>query len=254
MKIVSIYYIINGYINYKRLRKKPIVIGGCERSGTSILLSILSAIRSIFAIEHETWSLCHSHAAGFSSNNPIDIKRLFWRLGREKIPKQCNRWCEKSPANIFYVKEIIEHFSGNVNIIQIVRDGRDVVTSKHPLNLQKNWVSINRWISSVEAGLNYNHIPQVLTIRYEDLVIDYERTIKKICQHIEEKCDGRVINWYENTKIKRSINIRGTKITPLFTDSIRKYKKLNFNNQKILDEFKKNKRATELLKVYKYEL
>ena len=254
MKIKSIPCYIRGYINYKKLDQPPIVIGGCERSGTTLLLSILSSKKNIYSIEQETWALCHSYYAGFDSKNPIKIRRLIKRLGTNTIPKCCSRWCEKSPANVFYFKEIIDYFEGSVKIIQMVRDGRDVVTSIHPSNNSKHWVSIKRWTSSVEAGLKYRNVPQVITIRYEDLILDYGLTIRRICEHIEEKIDNRIMNWYEFAKIKKNKNIVGHKIRPVFTSSIKKYENYKKNNGNVIYEFMNNKRAVELLKLYEYEL
>jgi hypothetical protein len=40
------------------LPQKPIIIGGCARSGTTLLLSVLSCHPNIYAIPDETYTFC----------------------------------------------------------------------------------------------------------------------------------------------------------------------------------------------------
>lgn len=121
-----------GFIKARRLPASPVIIGGCERSGTTLLHASISAHPRIHAINDETWAFCYGPQAGFSGNQPIRKARLYKHLGMEKIQPEAIRWCENSLANIFYSPIIHEHFASHVRMIQIVRDERDVVTSQHP--------------------------------------------------------------------------------------------------------------------------
>ena len=74
--------------------------------------------------------------------------------------------------------KVLEEFRERVKIIHIVRDGRDVVLSRHPVDTARHWISPSRWVEDVSAGLSFEGHPQVLTIRYEDLVKEYDITIR----------------------------------------------------------------------------
>lgn len=252
MKLSNIKYYLNGYVAYKRFNEPPVIIGGCERSGTSLLQSIISAHPSIFAVEAETWAFCYGPAAGFNSNKPVRISRLYKALGSEKIPASCTRWCEKSPANISYFNSIIKYFSNNIKLIYIIRDGRDVVSSMHPGNSSKPWVSISRWVKAVEEGYRYIDNKSVLTIRYEDLVTDFESTIKLVCEYIGVNVDDKILNWHEHATIKRSINLIGSEINEISDKSIRKFERSDFNHKHIIEKFMSNERAVYFLKRYNY--
>lgn len=197
-------------LNILRLRRGPVIIGGCGRSGTTLLLSILSSHPHIFGIDDETYALCFlaylydTDSARPKSNigpeffpvkpgldSPIRLDILYEYLARHQVPDSCTRWCEKTPKNILFCKQILECFGKNSRFIHVVRDGRDVVTSRHPTDPSTFWVKPTRWIQDVEAGLDYEKHPQVLTLRYEDLVTDPEDTLKKYALLLE-KIFGRI--------------------------------------------------------------
>jgi hypothetical protein len=157
------------------------------------MLSVLSCHPHILAIEKETYALCPDGYGrdGYYNKNPrLDAPLALWRIYRclfdQEIPMDCTRWCEKSPRNVIYFEKILRHFGTGVRIINMVRDGRDVVTSRHPLEPNRYWVTPHRWVQDVSAGRRMENHPQVLTVRFEDLVQDYERTVRGVCEFIGE--------------------------------------------------------------------
>jgi hypothetical protein len=193
------------------LGRRPIVVGGCGRSGTTLLLSILSCHPKIFAIDIETVALCPDGygADGLYNrtpnlNVPFQLEKIYQYLIDHEIPESCTRWCEKTPRNVFYFDRILRHFGDGVRIIHIVRDGRDVITSIHPGHEMKFWVPPERWIMDVAAGRQMEKHPQILTIRYEDLVREYETTLQRICEFIEEEFDAAFLSYPYSARIKES--------------------------------------------------
>jgi hypothetical protein len=73
-----------------------------------------------------------------------------------------------------------------VRILHLVRDGRDVAMSRHPLDPSKPWVSQERWVSDARAGLQVDSDPRVLLVKYEVLVGCYLLRMRRICEHIDE--------------------------------------------------------------------
>lgn len=252
MNLRSSVYYYRGYLANKKLHNPPIIIGGCERSGTSLLQSVISAHPSIYAIGEETWAFCYGHAAGFNSKKNIRILRLYKALGRSNIPSSCNRWCEKSPANIFYFDSILEYFKNKVKLIYIIRDGRDVVTSIHPSNKSKPWVSIDRWLDVAEKGYQYRECDQVLTIKYEDLILNFDTTVKSICEHAGVSVEDQIMNWHKYAKIKKSKNLIGNTVEKISKESIGKFDSNDFKHRNIVEKFLLNDKAMYFLKLYNY--
>lgn len=217
-------YVFSPLINHLGQRKErkyfskvPIFIGGCARSGTSLLLSILSAHPSIFCFPKETDAFTE-----WEGEKPVRIDRMYRELLKIRVPESTHRWCEKRPYNILYVAEILRYFK-SARFIHIVRDPRYVCTSVHPERPNKYWVSPQRYIRDVNAGLKYKDHPQVLTIRYEDLVIDFDKTIHLVCEFIDEEPYHEILNWYEYAMV-RSNRAWFTDLQSLDPSSIKRWK------------------------------
>ncbi|MEH6552399.1 MAG: sulfotransferase [Pseudomonadales bacterium] len=252
MNLLNLSVYARGYIRHKKLPGIPIVVGGCERSGTTLLQSMLSAHPNLYAFEEEIWSFCYGKPAGFDSKRPIRMSRLYKHLGQDPLPETAVRWCEKSPANIFFFKDILEHFNRKVKLIQIVRDGRDVISSMHPQNHKEPWVPSKRWRAAIEAGLPYRNHPNVTTVRYEDLIQNYDQTMRSICNFIEEDFHQNMAAWHEHSRIKKSRNLLSSNITPIHSGSIKKFEQLDFPHRQRIDDFQAIPEISKLLKAYDY--
>lgn len=108
--------------------------------------------------------------------------------------------CEKTPQNVFYLKEILEKFP-NARIINMVRDpravmlsqkrkwkrrslGADFMTKRESLRLQINYhpLAVSKlWNAAVGAIKSYEREPRVLTVRFEDILNQAEGTVREIC-------------------------------------------------------------------------
>lgn len=239
-------------IEKKYFPKKPILIVACPRSGTTLLLSILSAVPNIFAIPKQTYAFDR-----WAMKNGQSIPTLLYRLFREfifrKIPKNANRWLEKTPGHIRSIGKILEYFNNEVKIIHIIRDGRDVTVSTHPAyrDRRKYWVSAERWVTEVNIGLSYRNHPSVHTMKYEDLISNYEEEIKKITDFIDEPFSEQLHHWIDHTQIKSSIHW-GSKVQEISSKPIGKWR-LPEHEERIR-EFMGNKEAVQLLKDLGYSV
>jgi len=106
--------------------------------------------------------------------------------------------------NVKYIERIDKFFNGKFKFVHMIRDGRDVLTSVHPRDPNSYWVSIDRWIRDTEKGLEYANHPNVLTLKYEDLISDFYETIGEVCSFIGEPVTDELRNWREKTNIKNS--------------------------------------------------
>jgi len=236
----------------RKFSNKPIIVGACPRSGTTLLLSILGAHPHIFAIPTQTYAfdLWKETKAGISSHIPGKLERFYGYLLLNRIPRPARRWCEKTPKNIQSFNKILDYFGENAQLINMFRDGRDVVTSSHPKHSPgKYWVSNERWIKDVSIGLSFENHPQVLNFRYEDLVNQFEPTLKKIYKFLDEPLPDDLYSWVQNTNIKESKHWGGS-VQNLYSNSINRWQ--NKKHSERVNAFMGNEEAVALLKKLHY--
>lgn len=136
-----------------------IVIGGAPRSGTTLILSVLSSSPLVHAVPHETYALVAEEP-----EVPERLRRLLGERWNEL-------WVEKTPLNVRNIERILAVLP-DARFIHVVRDGRDVVTSRFPGHSHYE-VFPGGWATDVERGLALRDHPRVLTLLYEDFVHDY---------------------------------------------------------------------------------
>ena len=110
--------------------------------------------------------------------------------------------CEQTPGYVYYIREILELFP-EAKLINMVRDPRDILLSQKKrwkrfwrpeqklLELSvRTWmnyhpISTSRlWNAAVSAGCRARNERKILSVRYEDIVKDPEKEIKRICAFI----------------------------------------------------------------------
>jgi len=246
-------------INYwgNRIEKKyfhqpPLVIGGCGRSGTTLLLSILSAHPHIFGITRELgmFNLWDKNTKSLSpSYLPHRMDRFYRYMISHKIDQKATRWCEKTPFNVLSFEKILDYYENRIKLIHIIRDGRDVLTSRHPKEPFVYWVDIERWVADVNAGLKLKDHPQVHTLRYEELVRNFDTTMQKLCEFLEEEFVPELRNWYEHTKVRNN-KAWYNRVEKLHPKSIGKWQKEKYRDR--VNEIMHHPQAVDLLKQLDY--
>lgn len=234
----------------------PIIIGGCGRSGTTLLLSILSAHPDVFAIPYETVGLMkwgERFPDGASSDKqpvPIRIDRIHRYLMLRSIPAEARRWCEKTPRNVRHIENILNYWE-NARFINIIRDPRDVLTSRHRKDPDAYWVPLNRWVRDVQEGMAYHDHPRVYTVRYEDLVQKFEPTIREMCAFLDIEVVPQILDWHNHTMVRRNQAWKG-KVVKLHTDSVKKWERPEHAER--LAEIMADERITGLMNRLDYQI
>ena len=127
------------------------------------------------------------------------------RLGRS-IP------IDQTPRNVFYIPDILNAYD-TARIVCMVRDPRDVCLSQKgkwrrrflgadiPLRESiRSWanyhplVTAKIWASAVRAGDKSAHDPRVLIVKFEDIALDPEMTIRNVCTHCGITFDPEMLN------------------------------------------------------------
>lgn len=235
------------------MNKNPLFIGGCGRSGTTLLLSLISVHPDIYAIPHETRAVSsggYNPEKEVSENKELYIDVIYKHLiESEKSISTFDRWCEKTPMNIHFVEGIFEYFGSDARFINVIRDGRDVVTSRHPSDPSSYYVTPYRWVRDVKAGCEVEAHPRVLTIYYEDLVGRHISTMQKVFTFLEMSFPESMYDYPKSSQFSQSDAWFG-KVRPVSDASCGRWKQSEHEER--VEEFMSTPGAEDLLSHYDY--
>ena len=209
----------------------PILLGGCGRSGTTLLRVILDSHSQVCCgpeseLFAATTRLNPGSAGAQRLSRKFDIpeERLdaliresssraelidrFFGVYRAQSGKQI--WADKTPRNIQVLPFILEHFP-RARIVHVIRDGRDVACSlrTHPrhrvvdgkLVKLDTWNPIEdciaRWVNDVQDGLRLRGDPRYHELRYEDVILATEPTLRKLLTFLELPWEPAVMSFHE---------------------------------------------------------
>lgn len=189
----------------------PIIIGGCHRSGTTLLrhllnghsrihcgpeLTFLREVGQRFASDPYAHLRFAQTALAYLPQD--DVLRIFGeaavaihRRAAERAGKP--RWADKNPMNGFYLS-LWETLLGPEWVwVHIVRNPVDVISSMieigFPLSLpEKLSEKIDLWLRMTEAGEAWRerNPDRAIRVNYEDLVSEPERTMKALMRVLGE--------------------------------------------------------------------
>jgi protein-tyrosine sulfotransferase len=199
----------------------PIVLGGCGRSGTTLLRLMLDSHRRIccgpesslfrrraidarwladrFGFPRDEVRAIYDAAA----SRPAFIE-TFAALCMQKAGKA--RWAEKTPRNISRVAEVFRCFP-EARFVHVLRDGRDVACSlrTHPRHRVVDGKLVptgirrpiagcaRRWVRDIEGSRRWWGDPRFMTVRYEDLVLDPRPALGQVMTFIGEAWDEAML-------------------------------------------------------------
>jgi protein-tyrosine sulfotransferase len=201
---------------------RAVVIGGCPRSGTTLL-------RKLFD-EHPR--IC----CGPESALLLPRPRPAWRLApgfgipverieemRRSSPSQTRyvesffaaycelrgreRWAEKTPRNVEHIDWLWEHFP-EARFVHVIRDGRDTAASlrTHPEarfeggqryvipRVRPIRACIRTWVALTGMGMRHRGDPRYVEVRYEDLVRDPRPTLEQLFEFLGEPLDPSTLD------------------------------------------------------------
>lgn len=208
-----------------RSDEAPLLLGGCGRSGTTLLHSILNAHSKVY-LGLETALFCGNrnltHLTGVTK---MDMQRLRFhyrrsaclgefaqRVLREKMQEAGKqRWGEKTPHNIRHLDYIFRYFP-RARFIHIIRDGRDTVCSlrTHPefrwengrrmaTGIANPWDEcVRTWVRWVQAGLRWRGDHRYREVYYEALVEKPEEVLKPLFEWLELDWEPRTLESFRS--------------------------------------------------------
>ena len=250
---------LKGFIKIAAVRAKlnrpPVIIGGCGRSGTTLLLAVLSAHPKLYAVPFETYVLCpKAHKPDrVDPDAELNPGLLYRIVPLQKILfSRRNRLCEKTPKNVVFFGGILKAFRERVRLVHIVRDGRDVITSRHPKLPGEYWTTPQRWIDDVSSGVEYIDHPCVTTIRYEDLITDFENTMANLLKEIGEDFCEEVLSFTEHASVRKGPWVDNPRLQGLYAGSMGRWRK--DEHREAVERFMRDPRAVSLLERLGYDI
>ena len=253
-----------------------IIIGGCVRSGTTLMRTMLDSHPNI-AAGPESWLFVHPIAIDWlaeyynlSLREVLAIRgestclahfiELFFGHYARRMGK--SRWAEKSPANVTRLKYIWRHFP-RAKFIHMIRDARDVVCSIRSQRRRLHEDSAGRvngvaldmddglslWKTYVSAGASWCGDPRYLEVRYEDLVMSPREVMMRILDFVGEPWSDKVLHAHEHQLARRQkIAEIGTPEvhSPIFQTSIGRWRR-DLSRAEIQRCWKKAGRLLEIL-------
>lgn len=165
------------------------------------------------------------------------IDEVILTYAAEKFP-EAKMWGDQSPIHTFFLPHISNIFP-EAKYIHMLRDGRDVVTSRilNEDNKYDIYEAVYRWKTSIDRA---NEIQkrvspdQYLEIRYERLVTEPIPTLKEICGFLNIEYSPIMLDyWKLPSTIEHKYYLHQKNLgKPVFTSSIGKWREcLTYSQQ-----------------------
>jgi len=148
------------------------------------------------------------------NKNELTAEAVFNAMAKREIALNNKQIvCEKTPQNVFYIKEIFELYP-NAKIVNMVRDPRAIllsqknkwnrknlggwyITRRESIRLQINYhpITLSKlWNAAINAANLFKSDKRLISVRFEDLLDHPEQTIRTICKHIDVDFDPNMMN------------------------------------------------------------
>jgi len=138
--------------------------------------------------------------AAFTSIQPFDLAeaiRSFYRAYAEKQGKP--RWGDKSPGYALHIRQI-GRLLPEAHFVHLIRDGRDVRLSQlaRGTNPPSAFKHARRWKRRVNTARRQGRaVGRYMELRYEDLILDTEAQLRRICAFVELEFDAGMLSYHE---------------------------------------------------------
>lgn len=137
--------------------------------------------------------------------------RAFYELYAERFHKP--RWGDKTPPYIVHMRLIAELLP-EARFIHLIRDGRDVMLSVKNLWFGPSSLTdaAERWIGWIKSAREQAaQLPNYLEVRYEDLLLDTEPTLQKICAFLDLTWEPQMLEYHRGAEERLSEMARDMK-------------------------------------------
>ena len=177
----------------------PELISAREKHGASReqMLELLTSHRRWGDFTIEPGELAERWAQIEPLSGPEAV-RAFFHLYADKQDKHGARWGDKTPGYVKSMREI-QGYLPEARFIHLIRDGRDVALSvlKQSWGPQSIEAAAEKWRSRVNRGRSQApYLGYYIEVKFEDLVLETERELRRICEFIEVPFDENMLRYH----------------------------------------------------------
>lgn len=195
------------------------------------------------AKKFETWKLNKQEVLEiFMKKKPktySNLTKLVYEAYSNKQSKRSKIFGDKNNYYIDYVEDLAKVFP-ETKFLFIIRDGRDVAVSYKQINeisidslykpkLEQNITKIAKeWTKNASTLKKFvtNHKVPAMFVRYEDLLTNTEKTMKKVLSFLGLNYESIILNFYKyNDEPKEFLQWKRKTISKLDTTNFNRYKK-----------------------------
>ncbi|HVY38959.1 MAG TPA: sulfotransferase [Polyangia bacterium] len=140
----------------------------------------------------------------------VGIYRAMFQRYAEHVGKP--RWGEKTPHNLYFVADIAADLPG-ARFVHLIRDGRDVAVEqlRSAFGPRNVYAAASLWKQSMAAGAAARtrvSPEQWLDVRYEALVAEPERELRRVLAFLGETFDPAVLHHQDSTIARQRAETR----------------------------------------------
>jgi len=167
-------------------------------------------------------------------------------------------WVEKTPWNIFSVGGFLRAFP-RAKVIHLVRDPRDVILSLTRRDRQRSMLpAAQHWLTAVAMAQAHRSSANLLEIRYEDLCLNTEITLARICKFLDVSADPECFKDDSNTSrgLKRWAGHASWTSRPeagFSSDAVGKYRQVDVD-WSLLSDLRLTSEFAELIETHQWDL
>jgi hypothetical protein len=146
---------------------------------------------------HLMYGLSVEDVRAWLADRPPSLAAMLGSLTEQRARRAgARRWVEKTPRHL-EVPELIAATWPHARIVRIVRDPRDAAISltKVPFGTPSLLTNLSLLARMSEAAADfYRASRQALTVRYEDLVAEPERELRRLCDFVGEAYETAMLD------------------------------------------------------------
>jgi hypothetical protein len=233
----------------------PIFVGGAGRSGTTLLRLMLDSHPRIacgpelkvvppwlgqWRLDRKSFGPYAAEYLGLAAEVVDDAYRAKVSVLLEEARRRSGkpRVADKTPNLVFHFGPLHRLFPES-SLIHLIRDGRDVVASL----LGVDWyepdggrlaftrtaeAAAGYWAQAVRAGRKARrHLGDaVLEVRYEDLVRETEREMRRVLDHLDEPWDAAVLRHFDQPHDLAAEPGAEEAMRPVYTSSVGRWRRV----------------------------
>ncbi len=223
----------------------PIVVGGCHRSGTTLVRRILNAHSHIFCGaevkffrdfygHYNVDDIAHlrfSQTVRSIVDDSVLLRewgRMYVRLLRQATKREHKRrWADKNPENVLYLPQWESLLGKRWLYLHVVRNPLDVLASidevGFDLTIPRDWTGrIEHVRRYMELGMNYaeTHPQRACVVVYEKLVANPKETLAEMMHFLGERSEQSQLDFsrqkhvsgIEDPKIEQTTTIHKSSV------------------------------------------